>query len=205
MSTDSTVSAISYASGHATAYSLGPGNRLAATSDGAAYHYDAAGCLTNITASARTLDLTWNPQYQLTAATTNAAPAESYTYDPLGRRAGTTVDGTTTYHLYDGMHCIADLAEDGTVLRSYTWGPGIDNLLAITDHRADATWFALTDLSACGTDAQAGHLGTVHALVDANGNVVESYTYDAWGNVLAVHDASDSPLSTSAIGNRFLF
>ena len=44
-----------------------------------------------------------------------------------------------------------------------------------------------------------------HALADETGNIVESYEYDAWGNVLAVRDGSGNPLSESAIGNRFLF
>ena len=33
----------------------------------------------------------------------------------------------------------------------------------------------------------------------------ESYTYDAWGNVLAVLDASGTPLPASALGNRYFF
>ena len=68
--------------------------------------------------------------------------------------------------------------------------------MIIYDNDSTNTYYAITD-----------HLGTVHALADASGAVAESYEFDAWGNVLAIHDASGSPISNqqSAIGNRYLF
>ena len=74
-------------------------------------------------------------------------------------------------------------------------GPGIDNLLALTVHGTTETntYFAITD-----------HLGTIHALADDTGTIVESYRFDAWGNILGVFNGSGSPL-TSGLGNRFLF
>ena len=123
---------------------------------------------------------------------------ESYAYDPLGRRASTTSGGTTIRHVYDGAHCVADLDSSGALLRSYIWGPGIDNLLAVTCHSGSSatTYYAITDIQ-----------GTVHGFADAGGNLVESYAYDAWGNVLSVRDASGLPIQNlkSPIGNRYLF
>ena len=102
--------------------------------------------------------------------------------DPLGRRVSTADMSGTVYHAYDGIHCVADLAPDGTLLRSYTWGAGVDNLLAVTlvDGAATNTLYAVTD-----------PLGTVHALVDSGGTVTVSYTYDSWGNLLSA-SGSDS-------------
>ncbi len=122
--------------------------------------------------------------------------------DPFGRRAYTATamssGSITNWHAYVGMHCVADLDADGTVLRSYTYGPGVDNFLAITDHTtaSPTVLLALTD-----------HLGTVHALADSSGSIVESYAYDAWGNVLAVYDSAglEIPNHKSQISNRFLF
>ncbi|MDD4018292.1 MAG: hypothetical protein PHV28_10155 [Kiritimatiellae bacterium] len=37
-----------------------------------------------------------------------------------------------THRIYDGDECVADTDADGNPLRSYVWGPGIDNLLAVT-------------------------------------------------------------------------
>jgi RHS repeat-associated protein len=48
------------------------------------------------------------------------------------------------------------------------------------------------------------HLGSVIGITDESGNLVESYTYDAWGNV-TVYDASGTEISESAIGNRYTF
>jgi RHS repeat-associated protein len=128
----------------------------------------------------------WNTQGQLLAVTTNGVPAKSYTYDPLGRRLSTTTlthSGTdastqfsTVYHVYDGGHCAADISPSGHPLRIYTWGAGIDNLLAVTtiNGASTNTYYAITD-----------HLNTVHALVDESGTPAATYTYDAWGNVLS--------------------
>jgi RHS repeat-associated protein len=123
-------------------------------------------------------------------------PVESYQYDAGGRRIATTSGTNVVRHVYAGMHVIADTDAAGNLLRSYTWGPGIDKLLSVTVYGPTATntFNALTD-----------HLGTVHALVTPGGTVVERYEYDAWGNVLGVYDGSGNPLSTSALGNRYLF
>ncbi len=152
--------------------------------------HDAAGNVTRIVSASSVpsvRELTWNTQNQLVSVTTNGIPAESYTYDPLGRRVSTTDASGTVYHVYDGDHCAVDLDASGTPLRTYTWGPGIDNLLAVTVYSEDATntFYAIKD-----------HLGSVHALVDSAGNIAESYEFGAWGNVLS---------GASAIGNRFLF
>jgi len=49
------------------------------------------------------------------------------------------------------------------------------------------------------------HLGTVHAVTDSSGDIVEEYKYDAWGRVLGVYDTDGIPLAESAIGNPYLF
>ena len=159
--------------------------------------YDAAGCVTNMTRNGVTLSLAWNTLGQLVSVATNGAFAESYAYDALGRRISTTSLSTinhepsTIYHWYDGAQCVADTDASGNLLRSYAWGPGIDDLLAVTVCSSGATnsFFAIKD-----------RLGSVCALVDSSGAVVDSYTYDAWGNA---QSAVGNGLS--AIGNRYLF
>jgi len=142
-----------------------------------------------------TLRMSWNTQGQLVSVTTNNVLAESYAYDPLGRRVKTTAGGTTVYHAYSGDECAVDLDASGTPLRSYTWGTGIDNLLAMTVYTTGATntYYAVKD-----------HLGSVQALVNSSGAIVESYTYDAWG-VTTIKNAGGSVIIASAYGNRYLF
>ena len=182
--------------GATNTYTLGLGNRLASWTGGS-YGHDTAGCVTNIVRSGRPeLDLAWNGLYQVESVATNGFTAESYGYDALGRRIYVASGGTTNWMVYDGIHVVAEVDGSGAVQRSYTWGAGIDNLLALTDHTGGVTntYYALTD-----------HLGTVHALADETGVVVESYKFDAWGNVLDVFDSNGQPISESALGNRYLF
>jgi RHS repeat-associated protein len=161
------------------------------------YQHNAAGCVTNIAYRGKdysqTLGLTWDGQYQLTAAATNGVAVERYGHDAFGRRVWTwDAANGTNWHVYDGPHVIADLNATGGVVRTYVWGPGIDNLLAMTTYGGlTNTYYPLK-----------GHLGSVLALTDDAGNIVESYRYDAWGRT-TVYDASGNPLSASAVGNRY--
>ena len=169
--------------GETITYTLGIGDRLASygragtprapQSAEGAYTHDAAGNVTRIEREGRpTLGLTWNSQYQLVSVSTNGAFAESYEYDALGRRVSTTTTEGTTRHVYDSSwQVIADLDEDGNVIASYTWGEGIDNLLAVKV--GDASYYPLSDIQ-----------GTVWGYVDSQNNVVARWQYDAWGNII---------------------
>ena len=98
---------------------------------------------------------------------------------------------TNVTYNYDGDECVADLDASGNPLRVYTWGQGIDNLLAVTvfDTAATNTYYAVKD-----------HLGSVHALVDESGVAALTVRYDAWGNVQsAVGNGQLAAL------NRYLF
>ena len=140
--------------------------------------HDAAGNVTRIERDGRpTLGLAWNSQYQLVSVSTNGVFAESYTYDALSRRVSTTTLEGTTRHVYDNnWQCIADIDENGSVVASYVWGEGIDNLLAV--NIGGATYYPLTDIQ-----------GTVWGYVDEYNNIVARWTYDAWGNVLSEYIA----------------
>jgi RHS repeat-associated protein len=93
---------------------------------------------------------------------------------------------------------VADTDASGNLLRSYAWGPGIDNLLAVTVYTYPSNSL---QPSASSYYAVKDRLGSVHALVDAQGQVVESYSYDAWGNLLS-HSRTNELTNFSL---RFLF
>lgn len=169
-------------------YTLGIGDRLASWTGGA-YTYDTAGNVTRIVREGKpTLDLTWNSQYQLVSVATNGFFAESYAYDALGRRASTATLEGTTRHVYDSnWQCVADLDEQGNVISSYTWGEGIDKLLAV--NICGATYYPLTDIQ-----------GTVWGYADSSNSIVARWQYDAWGNMVA------EDVSIPALGNlRYRF
>ena len=95
----------------------------------------------------------------------------SYRYDALGRRTATVNAEGTERHVWDGDHCLADVDEEGNVLRAYLWGPGVDNLLAV--RVGGRNYAALTDIQ-----------GTVWGYANERGEIAARWTYDAWGNVL---------------------
>ncbi len=142
------------------------------------------------------LSLVRDGQYRVTSLSTNGVLSERFDYDATGRRAYQVSDGQTNWLVYAGPQVIAETDGNGTLLKSYLWGPGIDNLLAYTRHEGTnaTTYTALTD-----------HLGSVLAMVNENGTVVESYRYDAWGRVLGVQDENGVEIGKTAIGNCYLF
>ena len=158
--------------GATVTYALGVGDRLASWTGGS-YTYDIAGNVTRIERDGRAaLDLTWNGMYQLVSVATNGVFAESYEYDALGRRVSTTTLEGATRHVYDdNWQVVADLDEQNNVIASYTWGDGIDNLLAVKV--GGVSYYPLTDIQ-----------GAVWGYVDSQNEVVARWRYDAWGNVV---------------------
>ena len=117
---------------NATAYTLGTGNRLDSWTGGACA-YDVAGCVTNLARSGEpAVALEWDAQYRVTAAYTNGVLAESYGYDALGRRATVTANGVATHFVNEGPHVVAETDATGNLQRRYEYGPGVDDILAMT-------------------------------------------------------------------------
>ncbi len=156
------------------------GESAGGSQDFATYEYDAAGCLTNL----NVIVLEWDERYRLKRfVVPPSGGSVEYEYDVLGRRVSRTgipPEGGTTnveHYVYNGNQVVADLDGSGSVLRTYVWGAGIDNLLCFTDHTTSNTYYAIKD-----------HQNTVIAFVDETGAVVESYEYTAYGEILAVKD-----------------
>lgn len=182
--------------GQAEYYTVGIGNKVSAWGNGSYYLYDNAGNVTRrYYNSTNDLDMEWNDRYQMSELYKNGLLAEAYTYDALGRRISVSDGQDVTFFIYDGRHIAAEVDSDGTLRKSYTYGPGMDNVLSMTVYSGGGsqTYYYLKD-----------QLNTVLALTDANGAIAESYEYDAWGNV-RVFDAYGAELIRSAIGNRYTF
>jgi RHS repeat-associated protein len=164
------------------------------------YTYNSAGCLTNVLlrgveySSERRL--AWNDRYELVTVAGGDDPGktEQYKYDAAGRRIAIITGTSTNWMIYDGIHVIAEVDANGNLLKSYTYGPGVDSILSMTVYGASTnTYYYVRD-----------HLNTVHALTDEQGDIVEEYRYDAWGRI-SVYDGSGNSLKESAIGNRYTF
>jgi RHS repeat-associated protein len=183
--------------GVTNSYTLGIGNRLAsfgADSENT-LSYNQAGCVTYYILNGITNSLTWNSRYQLTEVTTNGVAAERNGFDALGRRVWNWDGVETNYFVYSGQQILADVDATGGIKRVYVWAPGIDNLLAMTSYTGGVTktYYAIRD-----------HLGSVHAMVDETGAIIEQYRMDAWGRT-TVYNGSGATLAKSAIGNRYVW
>ena len=173
-------------------YSYAAGNSLTNFGSGTLVQYDLAGNITNLQYNAsKKLSLYWNGRYELIEARSNGVTVEKYDYDALGRRARIIAGTVTNTFVYSGPHVVAEWSNN-VLARSYSHGPGVDNILSMTTYGAATnTFFYLKDA-----------IGSVHALVNTNGAVVEQYKYTAWGEV-TVFSSNGTVLASSAYGNRF--
>jgi RHS repeat-associated protein len=115
----------------------------------------------------------------------------TFTYDPFGRRLSKAVhreeiddnnDGDddrdaedkviprTTYYVYDNENIIMEYNHKGKPIGRYIHGAGIDEPLAI-ERKAKTYYYHLDGL------------GSVTALTDSKGKVVQRYDYDSFGNL----------------------
>lgn len=115
----------------------------------------------------------------------------NYSYDPLGRRIGKVAAGTTTKYIYDGQNLIQERDSDYALVATYIYGLGID--APIKMDRGGSSYYYHKDA-----------LGSVTAVTDGSGNVVEKYDYDPYGNV-TIRNVADIVIPESAIGNTFMF
>jgi len=109
----------------------------------------------------------------------------------FGRRASRSVNGVVTTFLYDGADLAVETDAVGTVIAQHLFGSRIDEPL---ERKVGSTTSYYT------SDA----LGSIVALTNATGALVETITYDAFGTP-TLKTASGAVIATSTIGNRFLF
>ncbi len=144
---------------------------------GTGYSYDGNGNLTSDGVSTYVHDA----ENRLVAATT-PSHAASYGYDAFGRRSQKTVDAVVTRYVYDGNRVIEELDGAGVAQRRFVYGPGLDEPVAMVT--PGGTYYYVYD-----------KLGSVVALTDATGALVETHAYSPFGQVAAA----------STVGNPYLF
>ena len=115
----------------------------------------------------------------------------SYKYDALNRRIQKTVGSTTTNYYYCGEQAVEERNSANAVTATYVFGKAVDDVLQMK--RGDNTYYY-----------HKNHLGSVVALTNASGALVERYEYDPYGQP-TIYDATDNVLSQSAVGNSILF
>jgi RHS repeat-associated protein len=131
----------------------------------------------------------------------------SYTYDALGRRISKTTSNfshLTSHFYYDGTRVIEEYRLDKRnreeLSAQYVYGNGIDEVLIMTRYK-----------SGCGRDKDKAYyyhenaLGSIYAVTNDKGKVVERYEYTVYGEVTITGPAGKGKRNHSTIGNRFMF
>jgi RHS repeat-associated protein len=160
------------------------GNRLGTTVDAGnrllednnfTYSYDNNGNLvqkTNKTTGEITT-YTYDTENRLTQVSYPGMVA-TYKYDPFGRRIEKNVNGVITRYLYDNEDILFEINGNNNIIAAYVHGPGIDEPIAMTNGQS---YYYHTDA-----------LGSITAITDSTGNVVQRYEYDSFGNITFIQD-----------------
>ncbi|MCD8490306.1 MAG: RHS repeat-associated core domain-containing protein [Desertifilum sp.] len=153
------------------------------------YAYDDNGSLISRTTGSTSITYDWqnNGENRLVGVTINdgtQTTAIEYEYNEKGVRTGKKVNGVETRYLIDELQPYAQVVEEydalGNLVASYTYG-----LDLIAQLRGGVSSFYHAD-----------GLGSTRALSDGSGNVTDTYTYDAYGNLIG---------STGSTLNPYLF
>lgn len=122
----------------------------------------------------------------------DSKPVAAYRYDALGRRTA-RLDGATdaiTHYVYDGWRVIEERDDSGTVAAAYLYG---DAGTPLALRRDGQTYYY-----------HYNPLGSIEALTDASGTVIERFTYDPFGAV-TITDAAGTVHPDSVVGNPYYF
>ena len=160
-------------------YSYNASNELTSSSNGS-YTYDANG---NTLTDAQGRSFTWDFENRLIQAVNPGVGTTTFKYDPFGRRIQKISPSFTSIFVYDGSNLIETLNASGAEVASYTQTRNVDEPLA-----------ELRSSSADYYEADA--LGSITSLSNGTGTLVNTYTYDSFGNLTA---------STGTVRNYFQY
>ncbi|MCP4143239.1 MAG: hypothetical protein GY755_23615, partial [Chloroflexi bacterium] len=108
---------------------------------------------------------------QLVRATDNSTTT-GYKYDAFGRRIEKSYGVNVSRYYYSGNQVIEERNASDQVAKQFTYGNGIDEILRIeiNENGTMVTYYVHTD-----------SIGSVTAITDAAGNIVERISYDIYG------------------------
>jgi RHS repeat-associated protein len=152
------------------------------------FTYDANGNL----ASGGGVSYTHNGNSRMVSAAGPGSATASFGRDARNRDVKRTIDGVTTYLIYDGWNLVAEYDAAGVLTTQYIHGPKVDEIL--TKITPASTTFPLADA-----------LGSTIVVSDQSGAVLERVIYsDAFGTP-SFQDPAGASLAGTSTGTRFLF
>ena len=190
-------------------YNVDPINRTSVIDNGVTtgYSVSALNQYTNVGGNPLTYDgdfnqtgygtqsTSFNAANQLTSLTNpGSGNSAEFVYDGLGRCVKRTINGTARYFAYEGWHPVVEYDGSGNYAAFNLYGAGTDEIVM---RQNNGSYYAYS------LDWQ----GNVFTIMDGSANVVEKYTYDAFGQP-TISDWSGGNVrsaSSAGIGNCFMF
>ena len=116
----------------------------------------------------------------------------TYTYDALGRRIRKQLpSGAGSRYLYDGESLIEERDQTNVVVSQFVYGYFVDQPLMMK--RGGQTYYY-----------QDNGLGSIAAMTDSQGTLVERYSYDHFGRP-TIRNAAGTVVPASLVGNPWMF
>ena len=165
--------------------------------------YDANGNLTamqNAATPTSPITASYDAQNRLLTATRGSgggADTMEVVYDPWNRPIYRVINGQRLFYVWDGWNLVGESTDAGYQVgefeRVYVHGAAVDEILTSQQGYGGPRRYHHHDA-----------LGSVIALTDDTGALLESYTYDVFGTP-KVFDATGLPVAGTQHGNRFLY
>jgi RHS repeat-associated protein len=163
---------------------VGANNRLTSY-DGWTLGYDAEGNLTSKSKVGTSYVYTWNGVGQLVGVALNGTTVATYAYDGFGQRVYKVTPSGAQHFVYQGGNLLLAANAAGVVTDEYMYYPGIDAPLGV--RRGTTQYYYATD-----------HLGSVLALTDVSGTIVNQYRYTPFGAAELVSETVPNALRYAA-------
>jgi RHS repeat-associated protein len=100
----------------------------------------------------------------------------------FGNRFAKIINNSSTYYFYNGMDLIIEWNETFVCQVEYTHGPDIDDPLIM--HLNNQNYYYIK-----------GHINSIISIANENGNLIQNYTYDAWGTIISQTGSLANPFT----------
>ncbi|MDP4093472.1 MAG: RHS repeat-associated core domain-containing protein [Bacillota bacterium] len=167
-----------------TSYSYDANNRLTRSTDNGiitTYNYDKNGNQVNKSTNGQTTNYTYDGYNRLIEVDNPDSTWQTNIYDAEGMRSGTVENGLRTDYVFDRGNVVTETSENNNATTRYI--RGID--LIAQDNGTGSSDYYLHNAH-----------GDVTNVVDNNGSILNSYSYDAFGNTVS---------SSEKTANRFMY
>ncbi|MBC7935808.1 MAG: hypothetical protein H7Y86_10705, partial [Rhizobacter sp.] len=171
--------------GAAKTYSINNLNQLTAV-NGTVFTFDNRGNLAYDGSSYKTYDA----ENRLLKDSASPLRVIAYSYDAFGRRITKNINGSILKYTYSGASQIEERDGANTLRNKTVFN---DFLSPVINEKNGQTFYY-----------HANESGSVEAITNSNGRLIEKYSYDAYGK-MSRFDSLNNPLSSSIAGNRFGF